>query len=314
MSKEVYLIGCHVHNTKQLFLLTRLIDVLVENKKEFILVSHTSIPEAIVQKSVAFIYDRENPTFKSWDLEGANHWNFHTENWRIASKYILNGASDYYHVGVLRLLLNGIKYIQSTQYDVVHWIEYDTLPDFQRASLNTGLIEDGDDFVYHGLGAFFSFNAKAKIKEHFINADSSILLKLLQKDSYIAEHVTMNQIFEQQAHKIYDVLADAGDYSQNFDNIPVHWSLFTERENDLHIFLLNKQNKTIRVTYRYNDMTFFKELTPNMFSRIKIGEYNLDGHSLIEIIVDEKVHFKAYWDGQQFYDKLIKETITWNYV
>lgn len=314
MSKEVYLIGCHVHNTKQLFLLTRLVDVLVENKKEFILVSHTSIPEAIVQKSVAFIYDRENPTFKSWDLEGANHWNFHTEKWQIASKYILNGASDYYHVGVLRLLLNGIKYIQSTQYDVVHWIEYDTLPDFQRASLNTGLIEDGDDFVFHGLGAFFSFNAKAKIKEHFINADSSILLKLLQKDSFLAEHVIMNQIFEQQAHKIYDVLADAGGYSQNFDNIPVHWSLFTESDNDLHIFLLNKQNKTIRVIYRYNDMTFFKELTPNMYARIKIGEYNLDGHSLIEIIVDEKVHFKAYWDGQQFYDKLIKETGTWNYV
>ena len=49
MSKEVYLIGCHIQNTKQLFLLTRLVDVLVQNKKEFILVSHTTIPEAIVE-------------------------------------------------------------------------------------------------------------------------------------------------------------------------------------------------------------------------------------------------------------------------
>jgi hypothetical protein len=49
-----------------------------------------------------------------------------------------------------------------------------------------------------------------------------------------------------------------------------------------------------------------------MYSRSKIGQYNLDGHSLIEIVVDGKVHFKAYWDGQQFYDKLIKETRTWN--
>lgn len=312
MSKEVYLIGCHVQNTKQLFLLTRLVDVLVENKKEFILVSHTTIPEAIVQKSVAFIYDRENPTFKSWDLEGANHWNFHTENWRIASKYILHGASDYYHVGTLRLLLNGIKYIQSTEYDVVHWIEYDTLPDFQRAVLNTELIEGGNDFIFHGLGAFFSFNAKAKMKEHFINADSSMLLKLLKKNSYVAEIVILHEIFEQQAHKIYDVLADAGEYSQNYDNIPVHWSLFTEGNNDLHIFLLNRQNKTIQVTYTLNDKTFYKELKPNMYSKNRIGEYNLDDIILLKIVVDDKVHFKECWDGQEFYDKLIKETRTWN--
>ena len=168
MSKEVYLVGCHIVNARQLELLNRLVDCLVDNKKDFILVSHTTIPESIVQKSVAFIYDKENPTFKSWDLKGSNHWNFHTEKWRIASKYILHGASDYYHVGTLRLLLNGIKYIQSTEYDVVHWIEYDTLPDFQRALLNTGLIDEGDDFVFHGLGAFFSFNARAKMKEHFV--------------------------------------------------------------------------------------------------------------------------------------------------
>ena len=86
MSKEVYLIGCHVQNTKQLFLLTRLVDVLLQNEKDFILVSHTTIPETIVQKSYAFIYDRENPTYKSWDLEGASHLNFQTENWRIAYK------------------------------------------------------------------------------------------------------------------------------------------------------------------------------------------------------------------------------------
>jgi hypothetical protein len=51
-----------------------------------------------------------------------------------------------------------------------------------------------------------------------------------------------------------------------------------------------------------------------MYSKIKIGEYKLDGRSLIEIVVDGKVYFKADWDSQKFYDKLIKETRTWNYV
>lgn len=314
MSKEVYLVGCHIANARQLELLNRLVDCLVDNKKEFILVSHTTIPESIVQKSVAFIYDRENPTFKSWDLEGSNHWNFHVEKWRIACKYILHGASDYYHVGTLRLLLNGIKYIETTEYDVVHWIEYDTLPDFQRALLNTRLIEEGEDFIFHGLGAFFTFNARAKMKEHFLNANSSRLLKLLQKNSYVAENVIVNEIFEQEPQKIYNVLADGGDYSQNHDNIPVHWCLFSEIDNDLNIFLLNKQNKTIKVTYRFNDGIFFKELSANMYSTNKIGKYTLNEKALIEIIVDGKVYFKACWDGQEFYDKLIKETRTWNHV
>jgi len=312
MNKEVYLIGCHIANERQLDLFNRLVDFLVSHKKDFIVVSHTPIPESIIQKSVGFIYDKENPTFKSWDLEGANHWNFHGQNWRIASKYILHGASDYYHVGTLRLLLNGIKYIQSTEYDVVHWIEYDTLPDFARAEENARLVLEGSDFVFHGLGAFFSFNARAKMKEHFLNADSKNLLKMLQKHSYIAEFVIMNEIFEQEVKKIYDVLADGGEYSQNYDNIPVHWSLFTEKDNEIHIFLLNRQNQNIKVTYRLNEQTYFKELIPNQYFKALIGWYSLEGNTLFEILVDGKVRFKAYWSGQEFYDKLIKETRTWN--
>ena len=39
MSKEVYLVGCHIVNARQLELLNRLVDCLVDNKKDFILVS-----------------------------------------------------------------------------------------------------------------------------------------------------------------------------------------------------------------------------------------------------------------------------------
>jgi hypothetical protein len=90
--------------------------------------------------------------------------------------------------------------------------------------------------------------------------------------------------------------------------------LFTEANNDLHIFLLNRQNKKIEVTYDLNDRTFYKELEPNMYSKNLIGEYNLSGTMSLQIKVDDKIHFKEVWNGQEFYDKLIKETRTWNYV
>ena len=49
-----------------------------------------------------------------------------------------------------------------------------------------------------------------------------------------------------------------------------------------------------------------------MYSKNKIGELFRNGIYLLEIVVDDKTHFKELWNGQEFYDKLIKETRTWN--
>ena len=315
MSREVYLIGCHIINSKQLFLLTRLVDSLVENNKDFVLVSHTTIPEFIVNKSVGFIYDKENPVYRRWELPNSPHWNFYTPDWRIASKYILHGASPYYHVGTLRLLLNGLKYLQTTNYEVVHWIEYDMMPDYNRAKLNSDLVSEGNDFVFHGLGSFFSFNSHGKLKNPFINADSKSLLDMLEKNSYTAEIVIMNEIFEQEPVRIFDVLQSGGDYSQNFDEVPVHWSFFSQKENELHIFLLNRQSKEINVEFLYNDARLQKTLIPNMYYKTKIGHFSLNGFSNLEIIVDGKMFFEAKgWSDTNFYHALIKDTKTWNNV
>lgn len=311
MSEEVYLIGCHVANIEQENLLRRLVNHLDFYKKDFVLVSHTLLPEDIIAKSVGFVYDKCNPVFWRWELEGSPSYNFSCPKFNISSKYILYGASPYYHVGVLRLLHHGIKYLQTLTYDVIHWIEYDMFPDFDRAEENTKLIGQGNQFVFHGLGSFFSFDANIQVRKHFREINNLELLKLLKMHSYVAELVIMNDLFEAEPLKVFDVLTSAGDYSQNFDKIPVHWSLFQQKDNEVHIFLLNKQDKEIRVKYTYNDHVGMRVLLPNMYHISHFAWLKMDGKTKVKIEVDGEIFFELEDDSQTIYDKLIKDTKVW---
>lgn len=311
MSREVYLIGCHVENEEQSNLLRRLVSHLNFFKKDYVLVSHTMLPFDIVEKSVGFIYDTSNPVFRRWDLENAPLFNFFAPSFKISSKYILYGASPYYHVGVLRLLLNGIKYVQTLDYDVVHWIEYDMFPDLDRANENVKLITQGNQFVFHGLGSFFSFDSKVIIQPEFLNSNNDVLFSLLKENDYVAEIVIMNKVFQPSAFKVFDVLKSSGDYSQNFDQVPVHWSLFSTINNELHIFLLNRQKMEIKVDYSYNDFNSTRILIPQMYHRSQLGFLKLDGTSSFKISVNDKLYFEIEASSQSVYDKLIKDTKVW---
>lgn len=311
MSREVYLIGCHVENEEQSNLLRRLVCHLNFFKKDYVLVSHTILPSDLVEKSAGFIYDTSNPIFRRWDLENAPLFYFYAPSFHIASKYILYGASPYYHVGVLRLLLNGIKYVQTLNYDVVHWIEYDMFPDFDRANENVKLITQGNQFVFHGLGSFFSFDSKVIIQPEFLNSNNEVLLSLLKENDYVAEKVIMNKVFYPNALKVFDVLKSAGDYSQNLNKVRVDWCLFSQNENELHIFLWNKSNKQIKVDYSYDNFNSSKILTSEMYHRSQLGVFKLDGTSSFKISVNDKLYFEIEASSQSIYDKLIKDTKVW---
>lgn len=311
MSEDVYLIGCHVENEQQADLLKRLVNHLHFFGKDFVLVSHTPLPEECINKSVGYIYDKSNPVFWRWELEDTPEYYFTCPKFNVLSKYILYGASPYYHVGVLRLLINGIKYIKTLDYKIVHWIEYDMFPDFDRAEENKKYILEGNQFVFHGLGSFFSFDAKIQFKHNLNSLNNKTILGLLKNNKYVAELVIMNDFFESEPLKVFDVLKNSGDYSQNFDNVKVHWSLFMENEHEVHIFLLNHQKKQIIVNYSYNDKNDFKILLPNMYHRSHLGWLKLDGKTKIEIKVDGEVFFELEDDSQKIFDKLIRDTKVW---
>jgi hypothetical protein len=311
MSKEVYLIGCHVDNEEQSNLLRRLVSHLNFFKKDYVLVSHTILPSDIVEKSVGFIYDTSNPVFYRWELEDAPNYIYSDANFNILSKYHTFGSTPYYHVGVLRLLYHGIKYLQTLNYQIIHWIEYDTFPDFDRAEENKKLIEQGHNFIFHGLGCFFSFNSKNELKSQFSQGNNEVFLKLLKANKYVAEVVIMNDLFVCEPSKIYNSLKHLGDYSQNWKNVPVHWSLFQKENSDVYVFLLNEQKKEIEIDFIFNKNKINIRLLPNHYYTSFVDSFENNDNIQIQIIVEKDVYFEIKEDKQSIYDKFIKDTKVW---
>jgi hypothetical protein len=240
---EVYLIGCHIENQTQRDLLYELVNFLESNNKSFVISSHTSIPEDILTKSVGFIYDSINPKYKQWELENSHLYRFETDGFILDSPYIGYGASDYYHVGVIRLIINGLKFIQGTDYKVVHWIEYDSLPNFDMNNKASSELKNYD-FVFYGVGSRFSFNID-KVNKSFLGMTDQEIFNQLVQNNYLAEKLIQDQLIFGKKKITYMTESETntwGRYSQNFNQKKVHWSLF-ERNNEIHLFINNISNE-----------------------------------------------------------------------
>lgn len=243
-NKDVYLIGCHIENDIQLGFLNSLVESLIENGKDYILSSHTMVPQNLIEKSVGFIYDKENPKYKIWDLPNKSKYELDMGSFIIRSSYITYGRADYYHVGPLRQLINGVNLIRTLDYDIVHWMDYDSFIDLDEESRNVERLSDYD-FIFYGVGPKFSFRAD-RFRSDLFKMKSSELLDLLSRNEYVVEKVFSEHIID--GKKLFIPVEDPifwGAYSQNFNGIRFDWSLF-ENDNSVNIFIKNDDPKEIQ--------------------------------------------------------------------
>jgi hypothetical protein len=285
--KEIYLIGCHIENFKQKSLLYELIDFLIKHNKKFVLTSHTNIPDDIIEKSVGFIYDSNNPKHKTWDIVGFPKFIFETENFNIESPYITYGSSDYYHVGVIRLIINGIKYLKTLDYDIVHWIEYDSIPVIDMDTNANKLLND-NDFIFYGIGSRFSFNL-SKVNEYFVNMNDDLIFKNLSENNFLAEQLIGNKLISGIKKTIFLNEEDRylwGRYSQNFNNQRVNFSLF-ESDNGVNIFITNISNEIINILIEHKNENINLEINPSIWIWRKICLVNEVGNFKISIVEND---------------------------
>lgn len=264
--KEVYLIGCHIENDIQLGYLTELVDLLLKEGKDYVLTSHTMIPESIINKSIGFVYDSINPKYKTWDLPKKEKYELHMADFIIKSPYITYGRKDYYHVGVLRLLINGLNYIKNIDYDVIHWIEYDALPDFEEDRKNLSRLDECDFVFYkidgHGVGSKFSVLNKRSNEEILYKSDKE-LLRILSCNNYCAE-IVIEKLLTNGKNMLF-IESDPsflGRYSHN-DEIKLDWSLF-EENGRVNIFFNNYETKK-EIKIKLYDRDIDLSLDPGFF-------------------------------------------------
>lgn len=301
--KEVYLIGCHIDNLRKISYLSELVSNLKDNNKDFVIVSHTMVPEGIVSQSIGFIYDSINPKYKNWELENKTKYMIDTGSFTIESPYILWGRNDYYHVGTMRLLINGINYIKNLDYDIVHWIEYDALPLFEEEKNNKVRLESYD-FIFYGIGSRFSFN-KNKVNSELLKFNDQEILEALKRNSYAAEILISNELVSG-TKLTFDVAGKNefwGRNSNNFDDLDFDWSIFEQLDRVFIFFNNHKSNKKIElqiesqppkylnleIGYWYTEFLFMKEDPKNL-----------------KILIDDKPFQNLNLKHNKIYDQVVK--------
>ena len=303
---EVYLIGCHIENETQENLLRNLTNTLKDNNKDFILVSHTLIPQDIIEQSVGFIYDTINPKYKTWELNGFTSFRFESNSFTIDSPYIGYGSSDYYHVGVIRLLINGLRFIQKTNYKIVHWIEYDSIPNFkmnETASKDLKLF----DFIFYGVGSMFSFKTD-RVSRSFLDMSDDDIFRNLGNNDYLAEKLIKNELIFGKTKTYYldeNETNTWGKYSQNFNETKINWSLF-ETDDNLNLFLHNISNEDQIVEVFLNDKEMTYKLNPYTWHLFEVG--NKKDSDYFEIR-NNKVLCKTLLSNKENYNNIINKVI-----
>lgn len=301
--KEVFLIGCHIENENQEKLLRELVEFLEKNNKEFVLSSHTPIPQDIIEKSVGFIYDSANPVYKTWELDNYPKFYFETNDFKILSPYVSYGAINYYHVGAIKLINNGVKYLLSTDYDIINWVEYDTIPDLKLLENNKHKFYDYD-FVFYGIGSLFSFR-KSKVNLEFNSLKGDEILNILSKNDYLAENVLSKMLVDGKKHQVF--LDDTqkglwGRYSQCFNNNKINWCLLEIKE-EIQFFITSLQEQNTKVEIKVDGNYHFFDVKPGNWILYPISQKEQIG--IFELFVDGLLEVKIDLSNKKTYNQVI---------
>ena len=192
---SVFLICCHITNSKSLNLLRNLVDRIEERGYEFILSSHTLVPPDIIGRSSGFLYDKFNdkisidPIMIFWTQVG---------NYKISSPYLSYGgiADETYVLGAVKNRTNGNVLGYSLGYKKIHLVEYDAEPDFEDLKENEEILSSGFDLVVYKndgssmLGSIFSYSLSEKNKDFNVNFYS--WMDRLERDKFFSEECFFN--------------------------------------------------------------------------------------------------------------------------
>ena len=250
----VFLICCHITNSRSLKLLRNLVDNIEENGYDFILSSHTTVPDDIVNRSSGFFYDKFNekistdPIMNFWVIAG---------NYKITSPYLSYGgiSDENYILGAVKNRINGNHLGYSLGYKKIHIIEYDCIPNFGDLKNNEEILSSGFDLVVYKnpessmLGSVFSYTLSEKNREFNLNFNKWI--ENLERDRFFSEECFFNfanserlNIFEKekslQTHGLITSFVNSG----RVENVLFKF----DRDENLFLFLSNngaEKNLTI---------------------------------------------------------------------
>jgi hypothetical protein len=198
--------------------------------------------------------------------------------------------------------LNGLRYIKTLSYDIVHWIEYDALPDFEEEGKNVKRLMDSD-FIFYGIGSKFSFKTSS-ISKSFIESTDKDLLRILSENEYVAEKVISENLIDGKkiAYDVGGIDKFYGRHSHNSEML-FDWSIYDDN-GTVCIFVDNKGSVNLKLTLRYSENIINIECHPRTWAIRPISERNRLGDFSIESMGNVIVNLDLTDD--LIYERMVK--------
>jgi hypothetical protein len=259
--KEVYLIGCHISNPAGRSYLEDLCLQLHAENKDFVISSHTNVPLECIELSKGFIYNPDNFTVKMWDLKSKGLFHYYDSFFEIRSNIIGHGSGlDFYGVAGLNLLRNGIDFLMRTDYEIIHWIEYDIELN-QDLEKELGLkINDHDAvFIKQKEGSLYSGGRisfkKSRINPRLMEKSDQEILDSMSSVNYFTEAFTHQNLILGNSFDVVLENINSMNRNKTSSSRPYDWSLY-EYAGYIGLFLKNKTDTDFDVFLQIDGESF----------------------------------------------------------
>lgn len=306
--EEIFFIEAHTPTFERQQMLRNLVFKLKQNNKRILIVSHTSIPQDIIELVDYYFYDSDNTLLDVWKYtEGFNFYK--NEYFKISSQF---DVFKYYNYGLAacKLLWFGLFLSKNLGYKKCHMIEYDT--DFDNLDgfneINSYLETNDCVFFKTGqfndtpilLGSWISFNLEKYSYDDF-NFDKQEIKKLFRKGTTagMAEIVAFEKLIKNKNYLILSkdftldkirlnlssTIQSHPGFEKNISLIPC----VKKDTLDVILFGNNHNNNEVNIDIFYNNNKIVSfNIGPNSWRYIPLGN------------LDDLLNLKFYYNNKMF--------------
>lgn len=284
--KEIYLILYHNNKSESISHLRRLIDEVKKRNKKFIICSHSTIPQDMIDQSESYLYDSNNFTFDSG--QRYIYWISIGEQ-TLYSPYLYYGSLSHvnYSLAAIKNFLNGVSTAFQLGYDIVHSIEYDCIPNFDDLDDNYNLLSNFGSVVYKDdihemLGHVFSVRIESDLN---LRWNEEYWIDEIKKDNCFSEKFIFNLLNRWSNGKTITKNPSIQTKSKISSIGSIQTVLF-EENGILKVFVINSDNKKLEnIKIYYSNGKLETELYPDNWKIFTLGE----GISFIDVFLEDKL-------------------------
>ena len=318
---SIFIVSCFLKNREQINLLHNLCRKIQENGFEYILTSHTQVPDHIVSSSRGFIFDSYNHLLpvEGRDLNKRSSFWIQTDSFTIESPLLSHGGNPCYAQAHLDLVYNGMLTAIRLGYKLANFITYDADFEPQEIERRTSLLQSGQaDFVGYWnrekmlLADNWSVNLRSiEVNELLVNRDiMSARMEDLQHDDckYLQKYLLPNLKMDMLYYDYLDPMK--GSYVTLAKDSKAEWVLF-EYENGVNLFVQNNKAESIKVSCYTEHGKDVRNLEPSSYMWFRLYENGNYGfltllfgkEEIVSIDLSNPMDKKFWVDSTKFFPK-----------